>query len=108
MDDNRTVFRMDVPKNFPEQLEKLSKLNKDCFDGLFDLGMKEVLEQFGVKDEKEIPEDKWQDFIMAVHNNRYIELNHQIFFLVDCGMSMFGKYTTGSRYGDLFCKGETG
>jgi hypothetical protein len=43
---------------------------------------------------------------MAIHNNRYMQLNNQIFLLIDCGLKMFGKYTESSRYGTLFCDKE--
>lgn len=97
---------MEVGSNFLKDLDDLSKLNKDCFDGLFDLGYKETLALYGVDDEKQIPEEKWTEFVMAVHDNRYIKLHTRIFLLVDCGLSMFGKFSEPSRYGTLFCDKE--
>lgn len=106
MNTNTKMFHIEVGSNFLKDLEDLSKLNKDCFDGLFDLGYKETLALYGVDDEKQIPEDKRKEFAMAVDDNRYIKLHTRIFLLVDCGLSMFGKFSKLSRYGTLFCNKE--
>ena len=97
---------MEVGSNFSIDLEYLSQLNKDCFDGLFDLAYKETLALYGVDNEKQIPEDKQKEFAMAVDDNKYIQLHTRIFLLVDCGLNMFGKFSEPSRYGTLFCNKE--
>ena len=106
MNDSSIMFHMEIGKDFSNKLEDLSKLNEDCFDGLYELALKEVLQSYGVENEKQIPEDKRKGFSMAMHNNRYMQLNNQIFLLIDCGLKMFGKYTESSRYGTLFCDNE--
>lgn len=74
---------MDVPQNFSAQLKELSDLNKTCFDGLYSLGQAEVLKEFGVDSEEEIPKDKWDDYVMKIYHNKYIQLNNKIFLLVE-------------------------
>lgn len=91
MNDSSIIFHIEVGKDFFNKLEDLSKLNKNCFDGLYELALKEVLASYGVENEKQIPENKRKEFSMAMYNNRYMQLNNQIFLLVDCGLKMFGE-----------------
>ena len=46
---------------------------------------------------------KWNDFLAAIDKNKYVQLSNQISALIDSTL-FYGKYTTDSRYGDLFCK----